>query len=1206
MRITEIRALRERLHLTQKQLAEAVEVQPNTVARWERGESNPSAAMVQRLQNVAEGCPSGNAVLLSSSVRLDPHHASILNALQDKLDPAVFQACAVALLQRDYPRLVAVNGPGGDDGFDGAVSDETSPQPYPLIATAGHHLVQNLTKNLDQAQRKGWKLNRAIFATSKNITPKTREKLHAAARDRHVDLIQTYDQDWFAGRLYHEPEWCKRLLGVAGRPHALSVYPVTQRPHLGTEVLGREKEMQWLLDRPRADRLLVGEPGSGKTFLLRSLALQGEARFLVDMNREQIANDLRSLQPGTVIVDDAHVHVEWITALMQIRREVRSDFQIIGVSWPGEAAAVRTALQVSLENQYELRRLDADTMIKIIKAAGIAGPDELLREIRRQAAGRPGLAVTLVHLCLDGDIKNVVSGESLLDQIESSFRSIVGDDSLILLAPFALGGDAGATKDRVAEVLGMSIKEVAVKLAKLATSGVVEEIPQNLSSGTSSNWPLSVMPPRMRGALVRRIFYGGPGSLPIDRFLPAARNPLDALKTLIEARACGAPLPELEQLLEEANHASLWLKYAFLGKREVNFVLDRCPDLILQLAEPSLLYVPERAIPMLLLEAGKDTKSDSSWDWMLPPSSRKRVLDTLERWISEYSIDREGLLGRRTKLIKAARNWWEYSRNTDVALSAMCIALNPVYRFSRTDPGLGTTVTLTERALPAELIDELAELWPLASGVVGQSVDLPWNALFALMEKFWHPRLPVHQNVGNRFMQRVVNDLSDASRQHPGIQRRIGQLAEILGVEFDEASDSVFECLYPRPQERFEMGSIDRERVVHSKKIEALAASWDHFAMDDIACRLAEVEDEATLARISYPRQSADLCRMLARKCTNPIAYAMAFMARRLPADLVDPFVRRAITGDPASWSIVEICLNDEAYKHVGVAVALADSGAPLEVIRTAVLRAKGTGQFIQHICLRGEVSKAALLELFQAEDEGVAIAASIGHWEARQNPDQAVSHGTAWREAILRSADGDAADSEHHSYWISQIMERDDNLAVEWLIRRVGRESDSYAHHVEKIARRCAATIQEAQRRTVLRLLRPSQRTWPDERELVSVLVGDSSELYRELLDSRDLANLHLAPLMGQPTQAWATKALMALNHGYKVDQIVAAAIYTMISWTGSESAMWAEWRYAFDRLQDDTDPRVVMIGAQGSEMFLSLETKAKELERHEEIYGR
>ena len=54
------------------------------------------------------------------------------------------------------------------------------------------------------------------------------------------NLVQIYDQDWFAYRLYRNPEWCKRLLGVTGRPRALSIFPKSQRPVLGNQIFGRE------------------------------------------------------------------------------------------------------------------------------------------------------------------------------------------------------------------------------------------------------------------------------------------------------------------------------------------------------------------------------------------------------------------------------------------------------------------------------------------------------------------------------------------------------------------------------------------------------------------------------------------------------------------------------------------------------------------------------------------------------------------------------------------------------------------------------------------------------------------------------------------------------------------------------------------------------------------------------------------------------
>ena len=1202
----EIKGLRKRLHMTQKKLAEAVGVEPNSVARWERGESRPSVDMVARLETVAREHPSGDTIIRTSGVRLDSHHGAILEALEGRLDPDLFEACAVDLLRRDYPGLVAVSR-GADDGFDGAVAGGVSEQPYPLIVTTGQQLVQNLTKSIDQSQRSGWNPTRALFATSRRITPTMRRKLFDAVAERQVKLIQTYDQDWFASRLYHEPAWCKRLLGVSGRPHALSTYPITQQPVLGSQILGREREMRWLLDDHRGDCLLVGEPGSGKTFLLQSLALQGKARFLVDMDREQIANDLRSLQPPAVIVDDAHVHNEWIAHLKQIRREVRSDFRIIAVSWPGEASTVRTSVGIGHDDECTLEQIDAGTMIEIIKSTGIFGPDELLREIRKQARGRPGLAATLAHLCLVGDIRNVVSGESLVDQVASSLNSILGDDSLALLAPFALGGDSGARKDKVAEGLGKSIMEVANMLAKLAASGVILEVPDNLSSG--SNWPVSVVPPRMRGPLVRRIFYQGPGSLPIDRFLPALQKPLDALETLIDARACGAPLPDLEQRLEEVNNIDLWLKYAFLGRREVEFVLDRYPELAIQLAEPSLLYAPNRIIPMLLTEGGNDGGQESPLDWLTPTSLAKSVLERLERWVAEDISDREALKARRSTLLQSAKMWWEHSRNSYVALSAMCVALNPMYRLVRSDPGMGTTFTLTERAVSAEVIDELTESWPLASHIIAESQRLPWTDLFGFIEKFWHPTLAANDSsfdAAKRLLQLVMSDLAIASHQNPGIQRRLGELAEVVGVEFDEIPDETLECLYPRSQEPFDPEYLDQERALQTAKVEALAVSWDSLSIDEIGGRLAMVEDEARLAGNLYPRLSAYFCQVLAERRSDPLVDARALMDRRLPTDLVDPFIRCATASDPKSWSVVKDCLKDETYKYVGVALAVAPMGAPPEIISAAVKRAKGIGQFIEHICIRGEVSEVALQELFRSEDDDVAIAAAVGHWQRAERRPAGASLGEVWRLAILRSADVDNGDSQHRSYWISRVLKQDSKLGTEWLVRLVSGNPDVFAYHTGKVAKKTAETLSKEQRRIVLRAISPDQRSSPYVREVVCVLVADFLDLYQELLDAKGLAYLHLTPLAGKPNEGWETKAVLALDSDYSVDEIVAATQYGMNSWSGPESEMWKGWRRAFESLLGDVDPRVVCIGKRGSEIMSNREKIARERERHEQIYGR
>ena len=269
----ELKSLRSRLGLTQATLAKAVGVVSNTLARWERGELGIPGWAAERLDAVSGSGSSGSAVTRPRGVVLDPHHGAILEALNGDLDPAVFEACAVDILKRDWPRLVPVAG-GGDDGFDGAVADSSGRNPFPLVVTTGKDLTGNLRRNLRRARRNREAVDRALFATSRRVTPGMRQKLDAEARKLEVTLLQIYDQDWFAQRLYAEPSWCQRLLHVTGRPRALSPFPVTRRPVLGDRILGRERETRWLQERT-GDCLLVGAPGSGKTFSVTCLGLAG-------------------------------------------------------------------------------------------------------------------------------------------------------------------------------------------------------------------------------------------------------------------------------------------------------------------------------------------------------------------------------------------------------------------------------------------------------------------------------------------------------------------------------------------------------------------------------------------------------------------------------------------------------------------------------------------------------------------------------------------------------------------------------------------------------------------------------------------------------------------------------------------------------------------------------------------------------------------
>ena len=1200
--VTDIKTLRERLGLTQAALADAVGVQPNTVARWERGELGVSAPMMDRIDEVANTYRS-TTVRRSSAVILDEHHRAILDALARRLDPETFEACAVALLRRDWPTLVPVRG-GRDDGFDGAVADAAG-EPFPLIVTTGEKLVDNFRRSLDRA-KKGWTFTRALFATSRRITPHSRRKLYDAARTRGVTLSQLYDQDWFAQSLYREPEWCKRLLGVTGTPAALSLFPATPRPVLGEAVLGRKQELDWLRNQ-QGDCLLVGEPGAGKTFLLRSLALEGHARFLVDDDRTQIANGLRSLRPAAVIVDDAHVDPDRITKLDQIRSDIKAEFRIIATSWPGGADTVRSTLRVGTANEMRLDRIDADTIVEIIKSFGIHGPDQLLYMIRMQAAGRPGLAATLAHLFRSGNAEDVLSGESLVDELNRSIGKIVDADALRLLAPFALGGDAGVKQAAVSNRLGKSLFDVSSDLARLGAAGVIRE---------TAGRAVSVQPEPMRWVIVKRVFFDGPGSLDIEPFLDIVETREDALRTLIGARSRGAAVPDLERLLEEASLPKLWTDYASLGVVETQYVLRRHPELIEEVAQATLHNAPETAIPMLLDRAVHSGSGDISQ----PP------IYQLKTWANGDPDDMDRLLERRLTLVRATLDWWKRTRNGPPAIRTLCMALTPGLEYRVTHPGIGSTFSFMSRLLSDHELRALVPHWRAVLDVVKRSESMPWNDLFDFVEVWLGPQIKFFPPVKiGRTTRRIMHDFADVmlvdiasvTRRHPGIQHRVAELSKNMpGLKLDP----VFEILVP-----LWSGYVDdweRQRQVRSDAVNELARCWKDRPIEDVASLLVWCETEARLAGIEMPQWSAMFCVALADRVSDPIAAVDALVARSLPSSLVKPFLLKARDGGLAEWEcLAGRCLAKEEYRWIAAETVLAHRSPTRELLNSALSAASDMPSLESFLNLSLHVMpEATICEMLQSEFPRIAVAAAVGYWATRpRNIPDAIR--TVWRQAILRSAlEGERGGCGSH--FLEEILSEDGDLAVDWLISSLSGAKHSMRFSDEELYNSVARSLDLEQRREVLARLAAAEEV----RELYGVikhLVGGELDLYRQVLAYETLKEHHLDPLDRLPNRwealkdrdvdplvaaldgTWRRMALAALDHGYSSQDVLNATIGRLLSWRGAESEMWAKRRRGFEVLLSDSDDRIAGIGKSGVEHTKERERYAIDQEKQVAVEG-
>lgn len=615
----------------------------------------------------------------------DPFYRQIIEHLSGSLDPELFEQCAADILRQDFPTLVPIRG-GRDAGMDGAIADGTG-EAFPLICTTSKDVIGNLTKNLNSYLGNGGLRRKTVLATSQQLTPTKRKNLEKRAQELDFTLIQVYDQAAMADRLYYNERWCRELLNLTGEPSPLSIIPRTTRPLLNIPLVGRNKDLEWLR-KTGGDRLLVGQPGSGKTFLIQILAKEGRALFVVRKAITVLTSAIRTQKPKALIVDDSHLDIDFLVELSHLREEVGATFEIIATCWPGARDRVSGALNLASTKIHSLDLLTRDEIVEVVKLAGIHGPVELVREIVNQAQGKPGLAATLVYLCLNGDVQKVALGDALSVSIRSSFEPLVGKEASTILAAFAVGGNSGMSIDVVAAALGSAKSKVHSIVTDLASGGVIAEI-SRLNT-------LSVAPAALRFALVRDVFYAGPKSLDASKLIENASSLEDVIITLIGAKARGAIIPPefLLDLLERSKSTNAWESYAWSGREEANTTLSRHPELLKQIAQAALRNTPERVIPALLKAAKGDERALHS----NPDHPLRKISD----WVQSGRPGTGEPFRRRRLLLEVILNVLSKSEDQYTTLRALPLIFSLKYEAHSTDPGRGMTVTLTHGVVTAD------------------------------------------------------------------------------------------------------------------------------------------------------------------------------------------------------------------------------------------------------------------------------------------------------------------------------------------------------------------------------------------------------------------------------------------------------------------------------------------------------------------------
>lgn len=1116
-------------------------------------------------------------------MRQDPFYRKIIEGLNGELDRDLFEDCAADILRTNHPTLVPIRG-GQDAGMDGAVADSMG-EPFPLVTTTGKKVSGNLGRNLDSYVENGGIRRKVILATTQSLTPRRINYLYTVTRKKGFTLIQIYEQVGIANLLYRDPAWCRDLLGITGDPPALSTVPIGARSAISIEPIGRRGELDWLRNN-NEDVLLVGQPGSGKTFLMHKLAMESKGLFAISSDRGELANSMRELNPNIVFVDDAGYFDNLLLALRHIRQELDLSFTIIASCWPSDTNELVEKLNLSHNQVFQLNLLDREKIVKIINAVGIKGPNQLVREIVDQSGGRPGLAITLTNLCIQREFPEFISGDALM---RASFRFFDSADREIvksILASIAIGGDFGMKMKVVADYLQLPLIEVRGHVTLLATGGILREL---------DNGYLAVYPMALRCALVREIFFSGANSLPIPGILAQAPNQGEATRVLIHSKGRGASIPFdlLADRVFTLGYRNSLEEFAGLGKEEAKWVFDRFPQKVIDVAKPLLNLLPEIVISRLMELAVSDQRP--------LPQNLDQPLRVVQDWVRSGRRETGESLVRRELLIEIALGWLSDGKDVNTGLRGIEIALSPVFEIIETDPGLGDTITINRGYVTFEQINQIQSHWQKIIDVFKRITINNWDPMKNIIHEWVYQMgatsgIPLEWKENMRaFGELMLVDLVSIAKDQPGVMHWVNQISQNLDLKIDVPLEAEFQILFPNDAKDYEEFK-EIESGWASDALE-LAIIWSQQGPKVVCQQVAKIERAAGVQNISWPRFTPFLFQEIAKRTESSLAWAKEAVEAGLSGDLLFPLLKAAAETDQEGWdNFAKSCISDDQYRLAIINLGLTVPAVPDDLFAEVLNNLNGLGGWIKILVLRGEITNDILQTLLEHQDGEISGAIAIGEWERDPKGKVNPTLYDSWKKAIINMREDD--------YWLSQILLSDPEIAYEWLQQRLEDEEPEKSELKDSF-KKAPLSLDITARKKVLRKI-PGSLYYHD---LLFSLVGDEIDIYEELLNNIELKDFHLTPLARHPEGVWLEFAILALDAGYTSEQ-VAGAVYgypiNATFWSGSEAKMWGDWVDRFDKLCKDEDERIKKLGEVGRAQAQISYQRAFAREKNEEIYGR
>ncbi|MFP5286734.1 MAG: hypothetical protein ACLGI9_13425, partial [Thermoanaerobaculia bacterium] len=542
---------------------------------------------------------------------------------------------------------------------------------------------------------------------------------------------------------------------------------------------------------------------------------------------------------------------------------------------------------------HKLELLPRSQILEIIQHVGVEASERILRDLVDQSSNKPGLAVTIARLWLQGEWQRILDGTVLSRTILTLFRDLVGKEAAEILGAFSLGGSGGVSPAVVSEFLQLRPGELDRIAAGLAAGGVLSE------SGPS--W--LVRPEPLRSALLREVFFSGrPTAHDYRKLLQSVPDYDKAVEAVLSARLYGATIEsgKLRELVSRSKGDRPWKRLAYVSSGDARWLMESYRGEILDLAEALLHQIPDAVIPRILERAAGFLRTGDF--------RPERAMSVLSSWVQDINASPDEWIRRRRRVAQAAKQFLFDGGDRGIGVHGICIALSPTVRGSSLDPAMGNTVITRSGLLPVECLQEIAQIWDEVGDAI-QEIDPPsWQHLSSALWDWLYPEHAARRSevsdderrATRALAERMLKDLAKRSEGSPGLRAELSRLAAKIGLDLGTGQDEVFELLYPPRDSSAE--EYRSRQVQRNEGVRRLAAEWARESPDQVAARIAFYEREAQRINYGWMQNMPTLCRILAEAVDEPERWLDALLRSDLRGHLISPFLERIVELRREGW----------------------------------------------------------------------------------------------------------------------------------------------------------------------------------------------------------------------------------------------------------------------------------------------------------------